>query len=229
MAWVATTSFETTDGSTAPTDGLNISATGDGTGWTATWTVTAGASKTWKYDNAVASPPNGTWVAECDCTAVNEEPVMSRTLTTAVTSGRISFRWRFNKTNRDTHSLELKSGATIAIHIDSFNKETGSRDFRYQNSAGVDTVITTAAFALDTWYKIDLDLDCGTDTFTAYINDVSQGTGLTFRNVVTNVDTVLFSNGASSTTGSTIGTIHYVDYIQPGIQSGNAMFMGSNF
>lgn len=215
MAWVATTSFETTDGSTTPTNGNTINATGDGSGWSGNWTNTEPGTRGYRYNNVVAGIPGGSWCAACDTGTNNEEPETQRSLSSSVTSGRVSWYWRFNKTNRDNHVVTIGSGATRAIILQAFAKQTGNRDFVYNNSAGTEVVLASAAFAADTWYKIDIDFDCGTDTFTAYINNVSQGSGLQFRNAVASLDTLRFANGVAAPSGSSAGSIHYVDLIAP--------------
>jgi hypothetical protein len=94
MPWTGLTSFETTNGSTSPTNGNTVTSTGDGTGWATTWAHNATYPNIHKYNNVVASIPNGSWAVVCDTSGQNWEPSISRTLTTGATSGRVAFYFR---------------------------------------------------------------------------------------------------------------------------------------
>lgn len=144
MAWTATTSFETTDGSTTPTDGNDLHNTGDGTGWSANWS----GSTNYDYDNGVSNIPNGSWAI---INSSNTSGNVSRTLTTSVTTGSIRFYMRKSATNTSSKViLESSGGTQYAIDF----KATAQISLR---SAAGD--IDIQAYSADTWYAIDLDFD----------------------------------------------------------------------
>ena len=215
MAWVATTSFETTDGSTSPTDGNSITGTGDGTGWSGNWTF--GAFNNTYYDNSVAY--SGTWSALQDTAATNNEPVLDRSVSVAVTSGRMSIAIRKNKTNRNQNGIQMYSGSTRAFYWFFGPVAAGNGDLGVINTAT--TVYYSAVQAVDTWYVVDVDFDCGTDTYDIYLDGVKKNvSALGFENAVASIDKVRLFTGAASASGSSAGTQTWFDLIQNGAISG---------
>lgn len=212
MAWVATTSFETTDGSTAPTDGNAIAGTGDGSGWSGNWTNAGGTSSYHQYDDD-GSAPDGTWAFMHDTyTAhVNNEPVTYRALTDAVTSGRVSFKVKCNVDNRDNPGIWLHNGTSRALYLLFDQQATGTN----RDIIGPSGVCEENCIANNTWYKIDIDFDCTTDTFSVYLNDVSVGTGFSFENASTSVTRFYVVNNSASGFSATLGNTMWIDEIEP--------------
>lgn len=207
-AWVADTSFETTNGTTAPTDGVSLEATGDGTGWSDNWTTTGTGD--WLYDDDITGQPNGTWIANADTTGNNYEPTLDRTLTDAMTSGDVTYYYNTSKTNRDQHGFWLRDGTTLRMYITTNPQASGNSDL-----IDVTGTIAAAMFGVNTWYKIRIDFDCTTDTFDVYVDGVLKGDNRAFSSASVTLNFVRFITGAASTAGSTAGSSYRVDFIQP--------------
>lgn len=185
MAWTATTSFETTDGSTTPTDGndLNGTGTGDGSGWSGGWS----GGTDFDYENALAF--DGTWSVT---SGANVDQQIFRAMTTALVSGFFAVNMRFDSTLAHNFGVQLQSTTTRAQDI-FLNLGTSFR--APTDNAGW---TGTANLAVDTWYKIGVDFDCTTDTSDIYINDTLIKTGANFLTAVTTINRVYFRNARSS-------------------------------
>lgn len=206
MAWAAATSFETTDGSTSPTDGNNITGTGDGSGWTGNWTATASR---FVYDNAQAQ--SGTWSCNLNLASATE-PTCERTLSSAVTSGTVSWRFRIANTNTSGEAFYLYSGGTRAIYT--FKATNASSPCGYTVVNGASTATYSGTLAVNTWYELEIEFDCSTDTYNFYIDGTKKnGTALSFENAVTSIDKVYLKNNA---TGSSYPTNAWYDNIANG-------------
>lgn len=212
MAWVATTSFETTDGSTTPTDGSSINGTGDGTGWSGNWSF-IDFDETY-YDNAVAY--SGTWSAEQNTGADNSEPRLSRSVSSAVTSGTLSIAMRKNKTNRNNNGIYIYDGGTLAMGLYFAPKASGNGAIRCLESGG-ETTLETAGQAANTWYQFDIEFDCSTDTYIVKKDGVQIGGTINFFTAATSITNIVLLTGAASDGGSgTAGSITWFDLIENG-------------
>lgn len=214
MAWVADTSFETTDGSTTPTDGNTVTSTGDGSGWATNWAHNGTYADKHVYDNG-ASAPDGTWCVMCDTSANNWEPYIKRTPTTSVTSGHFEIRYKTDVDDRDRNYIYLEDAGNtnLVIYMDQVTSNTG----RHLKELGGGTTIASNAFSEGTWYKVGIDFDCTTDTYDIYIDGVKKnGSAINFKNTATTIDSVKLSNSAASGFSGTPGNIHYWDVIADG-------------
>ena len=67
--------------------------------------------------------------------------------------------------------------------------------------------------AVNTWYKMEIDFDCSTDTFDFYIDGTKKNTtAINFENAVTSIDKVHLKNNA---TGSSYPSNAWYDLIEP--------------
>ena len=217
--WAASTSFETTDGSTIPTDGVTIHNTGDGSGWSDNWTESGTGD--WIYDDDVAGVPNGTFVAQVDTGPANLETALDRTLNPTVAAGDLTFSFRINKTNRNNHNIIFREGGTNRFGVASNPQQSGPAHL--VEAVGGST-IASDLFSADTWYTIRINFDCSTDTFDVYVDNVLKGDNVAFSSACTTaIDAVRLSLDAVSTPGSSAGSIFYIDFIQPVITASNSI------
>jgi len=211
MAWTGLTSFETTDGSTTPTDGNDIQGTGDGTGWSGNWTASNDGGYL-DYDNGQAN--DGTWsfVLDTYTAHVNKQPRIYRDLTTGVTAGHIAFDIRCNVDDRDTPVIRLRSGSGNNIPIEFVQTSTGTGRTLKCCGTSFGNLI-----AVDTWYKIGVDFDCATDTLDFYLDDVKQnGSAVSFTAAASSIDRFWVENNAASGYSSTLGNMFWIDNIRAG-------------
>lgn len=212
MAWTGITSFETTDGSTTPTDGNDIQATGDGTGWSGNWVD--GGSATGKIVYDTGQSQDGSWSMMMDTfTAhVNLGPKVYRVLSSASTTGFIEYYVRCNVDDRDVPVTRLQSGTSSKIATQFVQTTTGTG-----RNVTVGGSTYSGVINIDTWYKIGIDYDCTTDTFDFYIDGIKKnGSALNFDVVSTTLDRFHFENNAASGFSSTLGNIFWIDNISDG-------------
>lgn len=213
MAWTGITSFETTDGSTTPTDGNNISGTGsgEGTGWSGGWVNRSGTGR-YDYDNGQAQ--DGSWSAHWDSAGSNLEEQCGRVLSSASTSGRISFRWRQNRDDRDNPGLYVYNGSTRALYI-LFGQDTTGTGRDLDSNAGE---IASDVFSNDTWYHVEIDYDCaGSGTYSVYVDGSLQGAGgHAFENTASSINEIRMANNTASGFSATPGNLHWFDNFADG-------------
>jgi hypothetical protein len=112
-------------------------------------------------------------------------------------SGRVSLEFKFYVSS-SWFRFQLRSGTTTGVEL-----YTKDGQIVYRNPAGTDVAITT--YATNTWTSVKIVANASTDSFDIFVNGVSRGTALPFRNATTSLNTVVFGSG-----GSTTGT-HYID------------------
>lgn len=189
MAWVATTSFETTDGSTTPTDGndLNGTGSGEGTGFSGNWIGGTG----FDYDNALAQ--DGTWSA---LMGVDADQQIYRALASTIVTGHFSCYLRWDNGAADNLGIQLQSGTTrgpdLFLNFDGSGNRKPTDNSAYTGSA---------TLPADTWTKIGIDFDCTTDTYDMYIDGTLENSGSNFLTAVSSLDRVYMRK--ANTAGST--------------------------
>jgi len=147
MPWVATTSFETTDGTASPVDGNDLLGTGDGSGWSATW-ADGGLGAGWDYDSGIAEA--GSWSV---ITSTNAE--LLRNITTAVVSGIVKVSMRSSAKNGTFAFLLFVPGVGSKYII----SLTAGGDITLTGTTVV-TLLTN--YTLDTWNVIHMSFDGST-------------------------------------------------------------------
>lgn len=209
-AWAAQTSFETTDGSTSPTDGNDLNGTGDGAGWSGNWT----AGTQFDYDNGVAGIPGGSWVMN-NLQPSSADVNATRVLSSTVVSGRVEFRFRSSSITQDNFGIQLMDGATRGQDMYFCSTTAGCGGSTGRAVTDNNGWILSDQVPVNTWVKVGVDFDCTTDTSNVYLDDVLIKTGALFLTPITSIDRVVFRNpGGAGTGGYPVN--FYVDLIEDG-------------
>ena len=159
LAAVATTSFETTDGSTVPTDGALIEGTGDGTGWSGNWILDSTGHV---YDNAIAKPTGGgSWVAEMAGTRTLQRAYAS---TQAIGNQIVRLR---RTGSGNSAGWTVRGNTTVVAWRLNIGQGAGTDIV----VAGATTEICLTGFAADTWYKTEMEWDTGANTARCRVDD----------------------------------------------------------
>lgn len=220
-AWTGATSFETTDGSTAPTNGLVLTGTGDGTGWSGNWAngPIDGAGTT-VYTNTQASDGTWSYMQDSYTAHTNNEEENLRALSSCAASGRISSHVRFNVSDRNNLYQILYDAASYPTGLGPFvemtQTNTGARTITAYETGGTATTVASNVLSPNTWYTFDLDYDATTDTYDIYVDGTKQNHGaVNFRSSQTQICRTSYYTGAASGFSATLGSIFYVDDIKP--------------
>lgn len=163
--WGGSTSFETTDGSTTPTDGNDLVGTGDGSGWTGNWANSLNGSR-WDYDNAQAAA--GSWSVTGDGTGGARARV-TRALSPTQTTGIVSFQMR-KDSNVNAARFQLEGATDVDVARVVFDTDGGIK------VEGGTTCTIAASQALNTWHKVHLKWNTDTDKLDARMDADSSWT-----------------------------------------------------
>lgn len=228
-AWTGVTSFETTDGSTSPTDGNGVELTGDGSGWSTNWAQIQSTEN--DYDNSQAYA--GTWslLQDTQTGVTNNEPRIERNIATT-TTGYVCVNIRKSKTNRNDTGIALSlntfnTGTNRATYTTFSPVTSGPGELWSYNGASFGVIVSGVQNA-NTWYELCIDFDATTDTYNIYLNGVKRnGTALNFNNSLTGIDRITLITTAASSIGSTAGTQTWYDNIRSGPTSVTETFIGT--
>jgi hypothetical protein len=180
-----------TGGSSLLTDNFNGGTTGSAPGG---WTVSASSGTT---ATVQAFPSSSDKSLRFTDTSTSNYSQASRTF--AAQTGVVTLEFSFYA-SANWCRFFLRSGSTIGVEM-----YTKDGQLIYRNSSGADVNITP--YTANTWTTVRIVANASTDRFDVYVGGVLRGSNLTFRNAASNLDTVLFSSGGSST-----GT-NYIDNV----------------
>jgi len=189
---VATASYTiTTGGNTLFSDDFNAGTTGSAPSG---WTTSAPSGTT----TTVQAFPSGS-DKSLQFTDTSTSNYSSASHTFAAQTGAVTLQFSFYASVNWCRFF-LQSGSTVAVEM-----YTKDGQIIYRDSTGAD--VNIAPYTTNTWTTVKIVASASTDKFDVYVGGVLKASGLGFRNVTSNLDTVLFSSG-----GSTTGT-NYIDSV----------------
>ena len=218
MTWTGETSFETTDGSTTPTDGNPIVSTGDGTGWSGNWIDGGTGTSLIDYDTAQSQDGSWSFMFDSFTGHTNTADRIYRDLSSASASGYLTFYVRVNVDDRDTPVIRIRSTTGNNIPIEFQQTSTGTG-----RNIKICATTYSGVMAKDTWYKIGIDYDCTTDTLDFYIDDVKKnGSAISFTAAASTLNRFWFENNPASGFSSTLGNMFWIDDIKENVVASTA-------
>jgi beta-galactosidase len=160
------------------------------------WTVTNDASTSCTVE-AVPSASDKS-MKFYDNNAVSAYTRASKTF--IAQTGQVTAEWKLMMASGNYPRFFLCSGATVAVEM-----YVVGTNLIYKNSAG--TNITIQGITTNTWYTVKVIANPGTDTYDIYVNGTKKITGAQFRNVVSNIDNILFGSGVGYVSTSYVDSV----------------------
>lgn len=186
MAWTAIETFE------AGTVGADVAGTSGGSGWSAAWAET-GAGQL--FDFSTSSPAFGSKCAVAAFAGAQGE--LSRTFT-AITEGTFYYSMRVSNTTSNCQ-MRLQDGANLKLFI----RFGATGNITAFGSSGTDI----QTYLANTWYRLGVAFDCGTDTFTVSVDNGTPSSAIAFNATASQVTRLMFEEPANQTVTFSIDDI----------------------
>lgn len=231
------TSFETINGSTAPTQAGLINNTGDGPGWAGPWFARYLPNRT-VYDGSQTAV--GQWSMLQETPGLDEEPEVARFLAVPIVKGSVSFRIMRDKTDRNSMGFFLSSGdpnlndrngaisqagRTMVVdfvpgqYFSQFQSNIAgpNGDISAYDGGSFERVIADDFYVANRWYDVRIEFDCDTDTYDVYVdNQKKNAAPLAFYQPQDHIDRIDVYTGSLQNPGpeDTPGSRNWIDDIR---------------
>jgi len=194
QAWAA---FSTSDDFDSYGTG-DLTGENGGSGWGGAW------SGSTAYDVTTAVSQSGANSVIYTDNGVEEQIARSFT---AMTSGIISFynRKTVTSTNADTPILWFTEGATpdVTNRVGGVGMSgVGANAGFFVQSGSTESQVQ--AYSANTWYKVDIEIDCTTDQYRVSIDDGAFSSWYNFRTTETQIDGLIFYINQSGSTSYSV-------------------------